>query len=99
MNAQEREAFWKNLCALPGLDLSQDAKQLMAAIRFPKLLFRYRPVNLNSLEALRTIGLADQSLIATQDICLTEALERFSAGMNSVKWNCPSPLLTNNAAL
>lgn len=54
MNAQEREAFWKNLCALPGLDLSQDAKQLMAAIRFPKLLFRYRPVNLNSLEALRT---------------------------------------------
>ena len=27
------------------------------------------------------------------------ALERFSAGMNSVKWNCPSPLLTNNAAL
>ena len=54
MNAQEREAFWKTLCALPGLDLSQDAKQLMAAIRFPKLLFRYRPVNLNSLEALRT---------------------------------------------
>ena len=54
MNAQEREAFWKTLCALPGLDLSQDAKQLMAAIRFPKLLFRYRPVNLNSLESLRT---------------------------------------------
>lgn len=54
MNAQEREAFWKTLCALPGLDLLQDAKQLMAAIRFPKLLFRYRPVNLNSLEALRT---------------------------------------------
>lgn len=54
MNAQEREAFWKTLCALPGLDLSQDAKQLMAAIRFPQLLFRYRPVNLNSLEALRT---------------------------------------------
>ena len=26
----------------------------MAAIRFPKLLFRYRPANLNSLEALRT---------------------------------------------
>lgn len=54
MNAQEREAFWKTLCALPGLDLAQDAEQLMAAIKFPKLLFRYRPVNLNSLEALRT---------------------------------------------
>ena len=54
MNAQERELFWKTLCALPGLDMAQDAGQLLATIRFPRFLFRYRPVNLNSLEALRT---------------------------------------------
>lgn len=54
MNAQEREIFWNTLCSLPGLDLTQDAEHLMTAIKLPRLLFRYRPVTLNSLESLRT---------------------------------------------
>lgn len=54
MNAQEREVFWKTLCSLSGSDAKNDAENLMQVIKFPKYLFRYRSVNLNSLEALRT---------------------------------------------
>lgn len=54
MNAQEREMFWKTLCTLSGVDLKQDAEKLMNTVKYPKLLFRYRSVTLNSLEALRT---------------------------------------------
>lgn len=54
MNAQGRELFWKTLCALPGLDPKQDAKKLVEVIAYPKYLYRYRTVTMNSLEALRT---------------------------------------------
>lgn len=54
MNSQEREVFWKTLCSLSGNDAKQDAEKLTQAIRLPKYLFRYRPVSINSLEALRT---------------------------------------------
>lgn len=54
MNAQEREVFWNTLCALSGVDPTQDTEKLMNTIKFPKFLFRYRSVTLSSLEALRT---------------------------------------------
>lgn len=54
MNSQEREVFWNTLCSLEGNDAKQDAEKLMQVIRLPKYLFRYRPVNLKNLEALRT---------------------------------------------
>lgn len=54
MTSVEREIFWNTLCALPGLDPKQDAEELMTTIKYPKLLFRYRPVSDNSLEVLRT---------------------------------------------
>ena len=54
MNSQEREIFWNTLCSLSGNDRKQDIEKLTQAIRLPKYLFRYRPVSLNSLEALRT---------------------------------------------
>lgn len=54
MTSAEREIFWNTLCALPGLDPKQDTEKLMTTIKYPKLLFRYRPVSDNSLEALRT---------------------------------------------
>jgi len=54
MNHNEREEFWKVLCSLPGTDRVAEQEQLLKAIKYPKLLFRYRPVSIKSLEALRT---------------------------------------------
>lgn len=54
MNHNEREQFWQTLCSLPGNDIVTERKQLIKSIKYPKLLFRYRPVSTKSLEALRT---------------------------------------------
>ncbi len=54
MNAQERKVFWGTLCSLSGSNPAQDAKQLIATIKLPRFLYRYRPVSFNSLESLRT---------------------------------------------
>lgn len=54
MNTQEREAFWKTLCSLSGNDPERDLEKLRTTIKTPKFLYRYRPVDLNSLEALRS---------------------------------------------
>ena len=54
MNHNDREHFWQTLCSLPGNDIAAEREQLFKAIKYPKLLFRYRPVSTKSLEALRT---------------------------------------------
>lgn len=54
MNSQEREVFWNTLCSLPGKDIVEEREQLFKSIKYPKLLFRYRPVSTKNLEALRT---------------------------------------------
>ena len=54
MNSQEREVFWNILCSLPGNDITAEREQLFKSIKYPKWLFRYRPVSTKSLEALRT---------------------------------------------
>ena len=54
MNHSEREQFWQTLCSLPGNDIVAEREQLFKSIKYPKLLFRYRPVSTKSLEALRT---------------------------------------------
>ena len=54
MNQSEREDFWKILCSLPGKDIVTEHEQLSKSIKYPKFLFRYRPVSTQSLEALRT---------------------------------------------
>ena len=53
MNHNEREHFWQTLCSLPGNDIVAEREQLFKAIKYPKLLFRYRPVSTKSLDALR----------------------------------------------
>lgn len=53
MNFQERELFWKTLCSLPGQDVKLESEKLRQTIKYPKYLFRYRPVSTKSLEALR----------------------------------------------
>ena len=53
MNSQEREVFWQTLCSIKD-NGEQDVQKLKQTIKLPKYLFRYRPVSMNSLEALRT---------------------------------------------
>ena len=53
MNENERKVFWDTLCSLDGKDLVADRTKLLATIKYPQLLYRYRPVNLKSLEALQ----------------------------------------------
>ena len=53
MNSTERENFWNTLCSLTSND-SENTEKLVATIKLPKYLFRYRSVSPNSLEALRT---------------------------------------------
>lgn len=53
MNSQERELFWQTLCALK-TNGEQDVQKLLQTLKLPKYLFRYRPVSMNSLEALRS---------------------------------------------
>lgn len=54
MNIQEREIFWEILCSLQGEDVVVENRKLRESIKYPKFLYRYRPVNTRSLEALRT---------------------------------------------
>lgn len=54
MDHNNREQFWQTLCSLPGKNIPAESEQLFKTIRYPKWLYRYRPVNTKSLEALRT---------------------------------------------
>lgn len=54
MDHNNREQFWKTPCSLSGKDIVAEQEQLFKTIRYPKWLYRYRPVNTKSLEALRT---------------------------------------------
>ena len=54
MNTEERNTFWETLCSFNGSNPKEEMKMLKATIKFPRYLYRYRPVNMNNLEALRT---------------------------------------------
>lgn len=54
MNIAERNAFWEKLCSFDGNNPKKEADILKATIKYPKYLYRYRTVNTNNLEALRT---------------------------------------------
>ena len=49
MNDKEREEFWK---VLLNAQNKSDAEKLKTKIRYPKVLYRYRSVNIKSLNAL-----------------------------------------------
>lgn len=54
MNYEERKFFWETLCSLQGQSYTEDCKKLEKTIKYPRFLYRYRPVNMKNLEALRT---------------------------------------------
>lgn len=53
MNQQERKQFWDVLCSLQGKDLQSEGEKLQKTIRYPRYLYRYRPVSLSSIDALQ----------------------------------------------
>lgn len=54
MDNNQRKDFWNTLCSLDGNDIQNDRKLLKNKIIFPHYLYRYRDVNFNNLESLRT---------------------------------------------
>ena len=54
MTHDEREKFWNTICSLPGRDIRAEREELLKTIKFPRYLYRYRPVNTRNLESLRT---------------------------------------------
>ena len=54
MKNEERKIFWETLCSLDGSNPEQDAEKLRKTIKYPRFLYRYRPVNTKNLEALQT---------------------------------------------
>lgn len=54
MSIEDRQYFWETLCSLDGEDLVKDTQILREKIKVPKFLFRFRPVTINNVEALRT---------------------------------------------
>lgn len=53
MNNNNRQVFWKTLCSLDGKDIKKDCEVLGKTIKIPKYLYRYRPMDMKSIEALR----------------------------------------------
>lgn len=52
MNDNDRQVFWDTLCSLDGKDANKDSELLRKTIKYPKYLYRYRPVSMKSIEAL-----------------------------------------------
>ena len=88
MDHNDREQFWKTLCSLPGNDIVAEREQLFKSIKYPKLLFRYRPVSTKSLEALRTNKLYFSSANYYDDTFeITETGLSFSNSEEGIKRN------------
>ena len=54
MNNEERKDFWDKLLTLNSNSSQEEVKELFNLIKYPKLLCRYRPVNVRSIEALQS---------------------------------------------
>ena len=49
MSHDEMQDYWKTLCSFTGEDIPNEVNQLMAKIRYPRFLYKYRAVNNNNL--------------------------------------------------
>ena len=54
MSHDEMQDYWETLCSFSGEDIPNEVNQLMAKIHYPKFLYKYRAVNNNNLDALRS---------------------------------------------
>lgn len=65
MDNRERKIFWDTLCSLKGEDLEADIQKLEKTIKYPSHLYRYRPMSLNSVQALQE----NKLYFSTSDYC------------------------------
>ena len=54
MSHDEMQDYWQTLCSFSGEDIPNEVNQLMAKIHYPRFLYKYRAVNNNNLDALRS---------------------------------------------
>ncbi len=54
MSHDEMQDYWETLCSFTGEDIPNEVNQLIAKIRYPRFLYKYRAVNNNNLDALRS---------------------------------------------
>lgn len=54
MDKEQRKRFWETLTSLDGKDFEADVEKLRQTIILPRYIYRYRPANIKSIEALRT---------------------------------------------
>ena len=54
MNDAEMQEYWDTLSSFTGENIPDEINLLMTKIRYPRFLYRYRPINNNNLDALRT---------------------------------------------
>lgn len=54
MSHDEMQDYWKTLCSFTGEDIPNEINQLMGKIHYPRFLYKYRAVNNNNLDALRS---------------------------------------------
>ena len=50
MTAEDKKKFWDTLCELKGE--ATDMERLLQTIKYPRFLYRYRPISIRSLAAL-----------------------------------------------
>ena len=55
MSHDEMQDYWKTLCSFTGEDIPNEVNQLMAKIRYPRFLYKYRAVNNNNPELFTTL--------------------------------------------
>lgn len=54
MNDAEMQEYWHTLSSFTGENIPEEMALLKTKIRYPRFLYRYRPINKNNLDALRT---------------------------------------------
>lgn len=54
MSPDEMQDYWNTLCSFTGKDIPNEINQLMSKIHYPRFLYKYRAVNNNNLDALRS---------------------------------------------
>ena len=54
MSREDLKEYWHTLCSFTGDDIQNELKKLREKIHYPRFLYRYRSVNNNNLDALRT---------------------------------------------
>lgn len=53
MDSLERKKFWEKLCSFDGTNLEKEIEELKETIKLPNYIYRYRPINVDTIDALR----------------------------------------------